>query len=315
MAQGVAISVVVPLYNKRESILETLTSALDQSYSEYEIVVVDDGSTDGSDRVVESIDPSSIRLIRQQNRGASAARNTGVRSANGKYVAFLDADDRWEPNYLAELASLIADFPNCGIYGFAYKRGRGDGASQIRLHPAIARLRGLVSDYFEVATLGDQPFFTSSTCIKKSIFDEVGGFREGITHGEDLDLWARCALRYPVAYDARPLVTYRVEAENRAMGRPPPLGWIFEEEVANFRKAEPYRRLSSFIPEHVARIKLYHASLNMRYSDAACVRASLWHTRTRFFRLRRAALLLMTYAPSISERARSLLTRTKRALP
>ena len=115
-----AISVVVPLFNKRDEVGATLRSVLAQTLPPVEIVVVDDGSTDGSAEVVRAIGSPLVRLLVQSNAGVCVARNRAVAEARGDYIAFLDADDCWEPGYLAEIAALIAEFPGCGIYSTAF---------------------------------------------------------------------------------------------------------------------------------------------------------------------------------------------------
>ena len=116
-ATQINISVVIPLYNKAAEIERTLRSVLAQTLSPLEIIVVDDGSTDGSAAIVERVGGERVRLVHQQNRGVSAARNRGIELSRGEYVAFLDGDDRWNPDYLQTLAAFIAKHPDCGAYG------------------------------------------------------------------------------------------------------------------------------------------------------------------------------------------------------
>ena len=127
------ISVVIPLYNKEQSIAATIQSVLAQTYTDYEIIVVDDGSTDNSLKVVQErvseLENERVRIIHQENAGVSAARNKGILESKGKYIAFLDADDLWAPNYLATLAALIADFPNAGLYSLGYVEMKGGQSS------------------------------------------------------------------------------------------------------------------------------------------------------------------------------------------
>jgi glycosyltransferase involved in cell wall biosynthesis len=111
-ATQINISVVIPLYNKAAEIERTLRSVLAQTLSPLEIIVVDDGSTDGSAAIVERVGGERVRLVHQQNRGVSAARNRGIELSRGEYVAFLDGDDRWNPDYLQTLAAFIARHPD-----------------------------------------------------------------------------------------------------------------------------------------------------------------------------------------------------------
>ena len=111
------ISVIIPLYNKASSIERTLRSVLGQRVLPREVIVVDDGSTDDSASIVERIDSPLVRLLRQENRGVSAARNRAMAEASGRWVALLDGDDCWEEDYLLNVEHLIAAHPDCGAYG------------------------------------------------------------------------------------------------------------------------------------------------------------------------------------------------------
>lgn len=114
------ISVVIPLYNKRGLVSQTIATVLAQTYNGYEIVVVDDGSTDGSIDEVKAIADPRIRIVSRQNGGVAAARNTGIKHARGEFVAFLDADDRWSPQYLETQTALAQKYPSCDVFGTLY---------------------------------------------------------------------------------------------------------------------------------------------------------------------------------------------------
>ena len=114
------ISVVIPLYNKERYIERAVYSVLSQTFQQFEIVIVNDGSTDGSVSVIERMNNPLIRLIHQKNGGVSAARNRGIEEARFEYIAFLDADDEWKENHLEVIAGLIRKFPECGVFGTSY---------------------------------------------------------------------------------------------------------------------------------------------------------------------------------------------------
>ena len=124
---NVKFSVIIPLYNKEAEIERTLRSVLAQSVLPHEIVVVDDGSTDRSAAIVESIGSPLIRLVRQANAGECAARNTAMNKAEGTHYALVDADDVWKPNFLEEMKALIEEFPECGLYCSAFDIINTDG--------------------------------------------------------------------------------------------------------------------------------------------------------------------------------------------
>ena len=202
-------SIIIPLYNKEGYVGDTLESVRTQQYDDYEVVVVDDGSTDGGAALVESYaakDPR-IRLITQANGGVSVARNRGMSEANGTYYAFLDADDSWAPEHLTELKALAEAYPEAGMLGTAYQRCFNSGPSASLVLAHLEGQRGLVDDYFKYVAQA-QFIYTSSIAVAAWAMKDVSGFPEGVRNGEDLDLWTRLALRWPVAYSGKVTVNY-----------------------------------------------------------------------------------------------------------
>lgn len=210
-------SVVIPLYNKERQIAGTLRSVFAQTCADYEIIVVDDGSTDGSAAVVESLHDPRIRLIRQANAGVSAARNLGIAEARGEYIALLDADDEWRPEYLATIAALIRKYPQCDVFATNYSHVDSNG----KTFPTILRKipfdgdDGILYNYFEVASVSSPPICSICITARKEAFQSVGGFPLGIKSGEDLLTWARLAARYKIAYSKKPLAVFNVEGYDR----------------------------------------------------------------------------------------------------
>ena len=137
-------SVIIPLYNKEAEVAATLRSALEQSLRPLEVIVVDDGSTDGSADIVAAFRSPLVRLIRQPNAGVSAARNRAIAEARGEYVAMLDADDLWRTGFLAEIAAMIERWPGCGLYATAFDIVSGEGLVPGRTPDE----RGPVDDFF-----------------------------------------------------------------------------------------------------------------------------------------------------------------------
>lgn len=214
-------SVVIPLYNKEPHIKRTLNSVLAQAIQDFEIIVVDDGSTDKGIEVVKSFKDPRIRLISQQNAGVSAARNIGVNEAKADFIALLDADDEWKPNFLEEILGLINKHPNAGAYSTAYNICLPDGKIRIARYKAIppAPWKGLLPSYFLAAATGEHPVCSSSICIPKYIFSEVGDFKVGAWWGEDDDMWGRIAIKYPIAFSWEIGSVNHTEAVNRACNR------------------------------------------------------------------------------------------------
>jgi glycosyltransferase involved in cell wall biosynthesis len=210
--RDVLISVVVPLYNKEASIDRTIQSVLNQTFSNYEIIVVNDGSTDDSLAVLKKINDARIRIIDKPNGGVSHARNTGIRAAKGLYVAFLDADDIWLPEYLREIKIVIDEFKDCNIFGTDYTISTLPVATQDR--DSVSH--EIISTYFELTMY--MPFLhISAVVVKKECFKNEMFFNEKLTHGEDLDLWSRLFNKFGyIGYSNRKLVHYDHSAMNRA---------------------------------------------------------------------------------------------------
>ena len=208
------ISVVMPLYNKQDYVEASLRSVLAQGAWLHELIVVDDGSTDGGAEVVARLmrDHPSIKLLRQDNAGVSAARNRGILACEADFVAFLDADDLYLPGFLQEIANLIQRFPQSGLFATAYRRFTGAADPRPESPEAgVEPFSGIVRSFFSEWTQGAF-IFTSSICVRRQGLLDLGAmFPVGERLGEDQDVWFRLAERYPVAYSARPLVLYRVD--------------------------------------------------------------------------------------------------------
>ena len=199
------ISVVIPLYNKAQSITLALNTVLKQSYQDFEIIVINDGSTDDSVAKIEKFTDSRIHLIHQANAGVSSARNRGIREAQGEYIALLDADDEWHPDYLYTQMLLAEEYPNCDVFATNYQFCDVNGnlsATIIRNIPFSGN-NGVLTNYFEVASTSHPPLWTSAVMARKEALLSVGGFPVGIRSGEDLLTWARLACRYNIAFSRK----------------------------------------------------------------------------------------------------------------
>jgi glycosyltransferase involved in cell wall biosynthesis len=208
------VSVVVPLYNKASYILRCLESIRRQSFDNFEVIVVDDGSTDGSGSLAAELRDARFTLLRQENRGSGAARNRGIRESRAELIAFLDADDAWEPGFLETIAELAKCYPEAGLFATGYRRHLDTGFDKVvTLRPELGRI-SLITDYLPVARQGDL-VTSSSVAVRRSLLVRAGGFIEGQPLGEDQELWARLSLYSPVAFDRRILSTYHSEAADR----------------------------------------------------------------------------------------------------
>ncbi len=210
-------SVIIPLYNKSAFLGKALNSVLSQTYKDYECIIVDDGSTDGSEKIADSYSAKykNITVIHQFNSGVATARNNGVKVSSGEYVCFLDADDWWEDDFLYVVNDIIIKIPNAGIYGtnyYYFKNNKG----HLRLD-----IKTGVFDYFnEYSKRLQMPLTSSSVCMPKNIFNEMSGFNPKLKLGEDFDLWVRIALKYPTVFINKPLAYYNqdIPVNQRAVG-------------------------------------------------------------------------------------------------
>ena len=209
-------SIVIPLYNKEQYVLDSLKSVLDQTFQDYEVIVVEDASTDSSLEVISSIKSEKISILQHQsNKGLSASRNTGIRNANGDYIAFLDADDFWKPTYLEELFSLIQSYPEEKLFATNYEELYPNDITLLPQNNAknLAE-RSLVTTFFDIS-LAQPLYCPSSFCVAKSVFDTVGFYNESIRFGEDVDFNIRANAVYPLVYSKKPLVRYTMVSENQ----------------------------------------------------------------------------------------------------
>ena len=213
-------SVIIPLYNKAPYVAKAIESVLGQTYRDFEVIVIDDGSIDQSLEVAKTFENKSITIVSQPNSGVSTARNNGVKLAKYPYICFLDADDWWHPTFLEEMKRLITDFPDAGIYGSGYyivKNGQ-ERIAPIGVPQGFER--GII-DYCEVyAKTLCMPLTWISVAIPKHIFDEEEGFKSKLKLGEDFDLWIRIILKHKAILVNKPLAYYNqdVEVNNRAIG-------------------------------------------------------------------------------------------------
>ena len=231
-------SVIIPLYNKAAYVEKAIRSVAAQTFREFEVIVVDDGSTDivapqpSRNKIgtgskggaglsysdIEQLINGRGRIIKQKNSGVSVARNNGVALANHPYICFLDADDWWAPTYLEEMKALIDEFPDAGIYGSSYyivKNGRERPAA-IGVEPGFEK--GTINYCQVYARTLIMPLWTGAVVVPKAIFDEQKGFKPTLKLGEDFDLWIRIALRHPVVLLNKPLAYYNQDVEVASRG-------------------------------------------------------------------------------------------------
>lgn len=226
--KNMRFSVIIPLYNKSPYVTKAIDSVLSQTFSDYELIIVDDGSKDDSAAVAaQAIEGhANCRLVRQENAGVSMARNNGVVVSNGDYLCFLDADDWWNAHFLEEMSKLIEGFPDAGIYGTNYiilnETKRKTRVSPVGVEAGFER--GYINYCQVYAKTLAMPLTSISVAIPRRVFEEMKGFKHQLKMGEDFDLWIRIALSHQVAFLNKPLAFYNqdVEANKRAIGSLPP---------------------------------------------------------------------------------------------
>lgn len=249
--------VVIPLYNKADTIERCLTSVASQTVPVRQVIVVNDGSTDGSDAVVESICQTldlDLRVVNQDNQGVSAARNRGVFESTSEIVCLLDADDAWHADYIANMQMLISDCPDANLYCSGHLLSE-DGAIVKPKHGCPEGFRGYIDNFFVSSAKGSVAN-SSKVAIRRQSLTEVGGFPVGVRAGEDLYVWIKLAIIGKVACDPTPLVTVYRETDHKRDSRqeniPYPLKYFAEDKVL-LRQTEG---LSSYL----VRIGVFHVA-------------------------------------------------------
>lgn len=272
------VSVVVPAYNCADYIGEALTSIFAQSYQPFEVIVVDDGSTDDTVGSVKKF--PRVTYVRQENGGPSRARNAGIQRASGPYVAFLDADDIWTPDKLYEQVAIMESNREIGLV-FGDMR---NFLTRDHVEPTMFEKYGLTAEYFggsqlvagAVGKLLGMNFIATGTVLtRKDVLETVGLFDEGLRRAEDWDLWVRIALRCPIAYTANLVMLRRLhtansskDTEQMTIAALAVLEKLRREEKDALRRAaadigkhlrEGYRNLGYFYLREIAPVKARRA--------------------------------------------------------
>ena len=215
-------SVIMPLFNKAPYVAKAIESVLSQTFGDYELIVMDDGSTDESyDIALKTIDGhENGKIYRQQNAGVSMARNNAVTLSHGDYLCFLDADDWWAPTFLEEMTKFIDEYPEAGIYGTNYTIVN-ETKHKTRVAP-VSVDSGFEKGYINYCQVYSKnlamPLWTGAVCIPRWVFNEMNGFPKGIKLGEDFLLWIRIALKYKVAFLNTPFSFYNQDSESQWRG-------------------------------------------------------------------------------------------------
>lgn len=309
------VSIIIPLYNKGPHIARALNSVLMQTFQNFEVIVVD-SSTDEGTKIVRQFQDSRISLIHQEKSGVSAARNYGIEVARAGMIAFLDADDEWMPEHLNTLLRLRERYPDAGAYGTACLiTVEGSSPLKVSYSPDIPKepWEGLLPRYFNAAAFGFPPITTSAVAIPKDVFRVIGGFSTATWLGEDGDLWGRIALKYPIAFSWDGMGIYHTEAINRACNRiKPHEEHIFvRTAIKAIEAGEVSPDMQMDLREYIARIQIVAAYHNIRIGEQKLARYNLKKCETEKLVGEKYTALFFAYAPPCVS---SLLLRIKKIL-
>ena len=194
-------SIIIPLYNKEHYVKATIDSVLAQSFKDWEVIIINDGSTDRSSDIILQYKDDRIKYIERENRGVSATRNQGIKIAKGEFIAFLDADDLWHPKFLETLYSLTQQYPEYSFFSCTQTD---------RIIPTLPLGVSIIEDLCQY----DYIYSTGCSIIRRILFDKLGGFREGVQLGEDRDMWLKIACKYKTVYINEGLMTHPCATEN-----------------------------------------------------------------------------------------------------
>ena len=250
------VSVIIPIYQRAHLVSQTIESVLAQTYTDYEIIVVNDGSTDNTKEVLACFG-NKITTIHQENKGVSAARNTGINAAKGLYIAFLDSDDLWQPNKLEKQLAFFESNPKIGLvysdaFFFNEKGVLPDKWTSVYPPPPVWQF---------LALFGRNFILTSTVVVRRECLDEVGLFDETLKSCEDYDLWLRIIEKFPIYFLNEPLGYYRQSANSLDSNREQMLATNLRAREKAFSRNPELRNL----PLIVLDFCLYDHYLNLAY--------------------------------------------------
>ena len=209
-------SVVIPLYNKEKYILRTVNSVLNQSFKDFEIIIVNDGSTDNSLAKVQAIEDDRIRIVSQVNSGTGAARNRGIKESNGIWISFIDADDEYANDYLREVFNTAEEIKEAEVIYSLYclKTTRNYYIPKVGFNkPKEINYFEFTNKFYKEKTIENSLLFINSSCVsvRKNAFIKSGYFLEDVSIGEDTDTWYRLAWTSKIVLIPKILATYNID--------------------------------------------------------------------------------------------------------
>lgn len=309
----VKVSVVIPLYNKELYIKRAMYSVLNQKFQNFEIIIVNDGSTDRGPEIVKSIKDSRINLINQKNSGVSSARNRGAKESRADLITFLDADDEWHPDFLDSILKLNKEYPKAGLYATAYEilDPYGKNTTSNRKLKISNSQNNVILNYFQIVSQGIHPISSSSVCIPKKVFHRMGGFPEGVAWGEDTYMWGKIGLYYSIAYSFEIGATYHMEALNRSINtkqsvKEHPFLKIAQDSI---KKGEIPTEILEDFKEYIAFLKLITITKKLQFGENNEVSKLIFQCKTKRYRKKKIHLLILSLIPQIIYRKYKFLKR------
>lgn len=296
------VSVIVPLYNKVTEVKRAIDSIFAQTIQDFELIVVDGGSTDGSLGVIRQYEHDSrYRLVHQISKGLPAGRNEGISVAKSDLIAFLDADDEWLPDFLETILLLQDKFPDAGIYATAYLPMFGHDSQKLRLVGIPeSPWSGLLDSYFRSTALAKTPPFSPCcAAIPKITFEKVGLFNPNSRIGEDTEMWAKIALKLPIAYSSKPCAKYNWISDNKMTDTFVPLAHHpFFIYIQQLKKTElkQYNKLNE-LHLYLEYEELNIAYINLMAGNIKFMRENLEYVQAKEFKNQKILFTILSVLP------------------
>jgi len=258
-------SVIIPLFNKAEYVKATINSVLAQSFTDFELLIVNDCSTDKSLEVVKHFDDKRIQILQhQKNSGLSASRNTGIENAAGEIITFIDADDLWKPDFLSNIHQLSIEFPECDIFGTDYEEKFGTETTFPQKN-----LKGIykenemvkIPDFFE-ASLFNPIYCYTCVAFTKTVFEKIGLFNTEIDYGEDVDFNIRANTQFSLAYFCKSCAIYNLGIPEQMTG-----SGIKNKRLLDFKKFDQLAEGKPSLQKYLNMKRYYYASQYKNIQD------------------------------------------------
>ena len=295
------ITVIIPLYNKVKEVGRSLTSIFNQTIEEYELLIIDGGSTDGSlDIISPYLEDSRVQLIQQKSKGLPAARNEAIQQAKGELIAFLDADDEWHPDFLETIIRLYNTYPGAGIYATAYERCAISYCKPSPVKGLPKSWEGYLDSWFGVyVNSGFPPFCPCSVALHRDVFSKAGYFNPASRMSEDVEMWAKVAYHCPIVFTTEIHARYHLFADNKMsldyypIEKLPPVVYlesIPEEELRNHRNYQDILLAMEYM-------NLVAAYFNIGAGDKNLANGLIRTSSSGRWRVRRSGLWILTWLP------------------